>query len=166
MKPWGAADEMHDVEALMRLAIEKAKRGIELGQSPFGCAIARGDELLAASHNVVRLSTDITAHAEVTALRAACTQAGDIFLSGAIAATTCEPCPMCAAALHWARVETIYFGASIADAQAAGFNELEVPAETILRMGKSPTKIVAGVLVEECRELFEIWKANPASRRY
>ena len=113
---------MIDPAELMRMAIEKCREGIAIGQSPFGCAIARGDDVLAAAHNTVLQTTDITAHAEVNALRAACRAAGDIFLERAVVATTCEPCPMCMAALHWARVETVYYGATINDAEAAGFN--------------------------------------------
>src|ERR1043165_3173556 len=113
------ASKSMDPSDLMRLAIEKCRQGLALGQSPFGCAIARDGELLACSHNTVVLTTDITAHAEVNALREACHKIGDIFLDGAIVATTCEPCPMCMAALHWARVETVYYGATIADADSA-----------------------------------------------
>jgi tRNA(Arg) A34 adenosine deaminase TadA len=150
-----------DPSKLMRLAIEKCRHGLALGQSPFGCAIARGDELLSCSHNTVVLTTDITAHAEVNAIREACHKIGDIFLDGAIVATTCEPCPMCMSALHWARVETVYYGATIADADAAGFNELQLPAAELLRIGGSKLKLVPKVLSEECCKLFAEWKSNP-----
>jgi len=106
----------------------QSSRGHRYRPKPFGCAIARGDELIAVAHNTVVATTDVTAHAEVNALRLACKTTGQIHLDGCVVATTCEPCPMCMAALHWARVETVYFGASIADADAAGFNELQVPA--------------------------------------
>ena len=131
------------------------------GQSPFGCAIARNGEVIACSHNTVVKTTDITAHAEVNAIREACQTIGDIFLEGAIVATTCEPCPMCMAALHWSRVDTVYYGATIADADVAGFNELQLPAAELLRLGRSPLKLVPGVLPEECKKLFDEWKANP-----
>src|ERR1700722_7828866 len=150
----------------MRLAIEKALAGIEAGQSPFGCAIRRGGELLAVEHNTVVATTDITAHAEVNALRAGCRQAEDIFLERSIVATTCEPCPMCMAALHWARVETVYFGATVGDAQNAGFNELQIPAQQVLTLGGSRVQLVGGVLPDECRELFAIWDRRPERRVY
>jgi guanine deaminase len=146
---------------LMKLAIDKAHAGIATGQSPFGCAIARDGEVLSCSHNTVVLTTDITAHAEVNALREGCRAVGDIFLAGAIVATTCEPCPMCMAALHWARVDTVYYGATIADADKAGFNELQLPASELLRMGRSEIKLVPQVLPEECKQLFDEWLANP-----
>lgn len=151
-----------DPQDLMRLAIEKCRSGLALGQSPFGCAIARDGEILSCSHNTVVLTTDITAHAEVNAIREACKKAGDIFLDGAIVATTCEPCPMCMAALHWARVETVYYGATIADADTAGFNELQLPAAELLRIGGSKLKLVPNLLKKECVELFSEWKSNPS----
>jgi tRNA(Arg) A34 adenosine deaminase TadA len=155
-----------DPESLMRLAIEKCRHGLAAGQSPFGCAIERDGDLLSCSHNTVALTTDITAHAEVNALREACQQAGDIFLEGAIVATTCEPCPMCMAALHWARVDTVYYGATIAHADSAGFNELQLSSHDVLRLGGSKLKLIPGLLVEECRILFDEWLANPGRTVY
>jgi tRNA(Arg) A34 adenosine deaminase TadA len=153
-------------EALMRRAIEKCREGLAAGQSPFGCAIARGDELLSCTHNTVVQTTDITAHAEVNALRAACFHTGEILLEGAIVATTCEPCPMCMAALHWGRVEIVYYGATIEDARDAGFNELQLPAKTLLELGGSKVKLVPNVLSDECRQLFTEWRANEQRRVY
>lgn len=153
-------------EELMQLAIEKCRQGIAAGQSPFGCAIERDGRVVACSHNTVVLTTDITAHAEVNAIREACRTVGDIFLNGAIVATTCEPCPMCMAALHWARVDTVYYGATIADADSAGFNELQLPAAELLRLGSSKLKLIPQVLPEECKALFAEWNANPKRVAY
>jgi tRNA(Arg) A34 adenosine deaminase TadA len=153
-------------DELMRLAIAKCREGIALGQTPFGCAIAIGDRVLAVEHNRVLLTTDITAHAEITALRSACRELGDIHLREAIVATTCEPCPMCLAALHWARVGRVYYGAGIADAQAAGFNELPIAAERMVRLGASRVELHAGLLTDDCRRLFVQWSNRPGHRAY
>ena len=158
--------QVMDAAQLMQLAIREARQGIAGGQSPFGCAIARDGELLAATHNSVVLDGDITAHAEVNAVRAACRTASDIFLTGAVVATTCEPCPMCAAALHWARVGKVYYGASIADAAAAGFNELALPASTLLEQGGSTLELTGGLLAEECQRLFVDWLRDPNRMAY
>ena len=155
-----------DVNELMQLAIEKASDGISNGQSPFGCAIAKDGELIACSHNTVLLDTDITAHAEVNAIRVGCLHVNDIFLAGAIVATTCEPCPMCMAALHWARVDTVSFGASIADADNAGFNELQLPAKQLLESGGSSVKLVGETMRSECQQLFQKWLDSPQRRAY
>ncbi len=151
---------------LMRLAIEKSRVGIAAGQSPFGCAIARGDDVLAIEHNTVLASPDATAHAEVNAIRTACRSVNDVFLESAIVATTCEPCPMCLAALHWARVKEVYFGATIADAAAAGFNELSLSAADLVNASGSPLKLISGLMAAECRQLFDDWHNHPGARAY
>ena len=153
-------------QELMKVAIEICQQGLSVGQSPFGCAIALGDRLVARAHNTVALTTDITAHAEVNAIREACLAVDDIFLTDAVVATTCEPCPMCMAALHWARVGTVYYGASIADAETAGFNELQLPAAELLSRGGSNVRLIGDTLAEECVELFAQWQANPNKQAY
>jgi guanine deaminase len=155
-----------DPTELMQLAIEKCREGIAAGQSPFGCVIERDGQLLAAAHNTVVQATDITAHAEIAALRQACRAVGDVLLEGAIVASTCEPCPMCMAALHWARVDTVYYGATIAEAARAGFNELHLSAAELLRLGRSRVRLVPGILPEECRQLFAEWIATPNRKAY
>lgn len=155
-----------DPEQLMQLAVEQARAGVAAGQSPFGCAIAREGRLVAAAHNRVVAQVDITAHAEVEALREACRAEDSILLTGAVVATTCEPCPMCMAALHWARVETVYFGAGIADAERAGFNELQISAVDMMRQGGGTVRLVPGVLAAECRQLFDDWLARPDRTSY
>ncbi len=152
---------MIDPLELMQLAVEAARMGIADGQSPFGCAIARDDKVLAVAHNTVVAATDITAHAEINALRAACRAADQVHLDDCLVASTCEPCPMCMAALHWARVRTVMFGATIADAESAGFNELHVPAADVLKIGGSSVQLQSGVLSAECRQLFRLWQERP-----
>ncbi len=149
---------MVDPSELMRLAIDKARDGIAGGQSPFGCAIARGDEVVAVAHNIVWATTDCTAHAEVTAIRQACQRLQAIALDDCVVATTCEPCPMCMAALHWARVATVYYGATIDDARLAGFNELSLAATEVVRLGRSPVRLVPETLRAECTNLFDLWR--------
>ena len=157
---------MIDPADLMQMAIETCREGLSAGQSPFGCAIALGDRVIARAHNTVVLTIDTTAHAEVNALRLGCKNTGEICLNDAIVATTCEPCPMCMAALHWARVDTVYYGATIADATTSGFNELQLPAAELLRIGGSKVRLVGGVMAAECVQLFEEWQANPERRTY
>jgi tRNA(Arg) A34 adenosine deaminase TadA len=152
--------------AWMRAAIDMARQGIARGQTPFGACIVRDGQLVAGAHNRVWETTDITAHAEVVAIRMACDALKTIDLSGCVLYSTCEPCPMCFSAAHWARISRIVFGASIADARSAGFNELTVSNEMMKREGGSPMAVVGGVLREECAVLFDAWKAHPARRAY
>ena len=155
-----------NAEALMRLAIDQARDGIAAGQTPFGCAILLEGQVVSAAHNCVWATTDITAHAEITALREACARTGLVHLTGAIVATTCEPCPMCMSALHWARVDTVYYGACIADATSVGFNELHVSAAEMVRQGGSSVKLVPGILTDECVALFKQWRERQQARTY
>lgn len=150
----------------MRLAIAKTREGIAQGQTPFGACIVREGKVIACGHNQVWATTDITAHGEVQTIRQACQAVGGVSLSGATIYSTTEPCPMCFSAIHWAGITRIVCGAEIADAEAAGFRELVIPNETMKREGKSPIVIERGCLREECRKLFEEWKAAGRSRSY
>lgn len=153
-------------EQYMRMAIERTIEGIEAGQTPFGACIVRGGEVLACEHNRVWRDTDITAHAEITALRCACKEISGIDLSGATIYSTTEPCPMCFSAIHWARVDRIVYGAEIADAVKAGFNELAVSNRELKQLGGSLVEVVSGCLRQECADLFRLWKETGAGTLY
>jgi guanine deaminase len=166
MKPKGEEDAVSRQQLLMQAAIDVCHAGIEAGQSPFGAAVATVDgELVCATHNTVRMTCDCTAHAEINAIREACKKLGTIDLSGHVMFTTCEPCPMCAAAIHWARLEAVFFGATIADAEMAGFNELSLACTSMYELGGSNVVVHDDVRRTDCAALFDAWKngPNPAS---
>ncbi len=156
---------MTDFDAMSR-ALTICRNGLRLGQSPFGAAIVKDDRVVAETHNTVRLDNDPTAHAEVNAIRLASKELGTFDLSGCILYSTCEPCPMCLAATHWSRVDRLVFGASIGDAQIAGFREMPISAEVMVKMGDSPLRIEGGFRAEECRALFKEWKAAGNANPY
>jgi guanine deaminase len=150
----------------LRRAIAVAREGIAAGQSPFGSVVARGAEIVAASHNTVWRDTDPTAHAEVNSIRAAARALGTIDLSGCTLYSTCEPCPMCLSAIHWSKIRRVVYGAAIADAAAAGFSELRMPAEELARRGGSRMVVEGGLLAAECRALFEEFRRASAGKTY
>lgn len=150
----------------MRLAIRKAQEGISRGQSPFGSAIVRGGQAVAVTHNSVWLTCDPTAHAEVNCIRAAATALKTISLQGCTLYSTTEPCPMCLSAIHWAKIDRVVFGATIADATTAGFSELSVPAATLAQMGGSPLVVESGLLQQECAALFDEWLQSGKAKAY
>lgn len=150
----------------MRLAIEACRRGIAAGQTPFGACIVRGNDVIIATHNHVWLTTDITAHAEVHAIRGACTKLHSIKLEGCDIYSTTEPCPMCFSAIHWAGMNRIVYGTSIADAKEAGFSELSLSNEHMKAVGGSHLEIQANVMRNECVKLFAEWKARADSKVY
>mgnify|MGYP005620587313 CR=1 FL=1 len=150
----------------MEAAIAAARAGIESGQTPFGCAVVLEGRLLAARHNTVWRDGDPTRHAEVIAIGVACRELGSLDLSGATLCATCEPCPMCFSAAHWARVSRVVYGATIADAAAAGFNELAIPAERMNADGGGRVELVAGFMADACRDLFLYWRELGRSLPY
>ena len=150
----------------MRVAIRKAQEGIAAGQSPFGSAIVHGGEIVAATHNTVWRDSDPTAHAEVNCIRAAALALKTIFLNGCTLYSTTEPCPMCLAAIHWAKIDRVVFGATIPDAAAFGFSELHVHAKVLAEMGGSPLQVEAGLLREECTDLFRQWQNSGLAKPY
>jgi guanine deaminase len=154
-------------DRFLRLAIDQARAGVAAGQTPFGACIVRGgDEVVALAQNRVWADTDITAHAEVVAIRLACRRLNSIDLTGCVIYSTTEPCPMCFSACHWARLDGIVYGADIADARAAGFNELAVSNADLKRLGGSRVEVIGGRLRAECVDLFRQWQAHPARRAY
>jgi len=157
---------MNDDQAYMRMAIEKARDGVAADQSPFGACIVRDGRVLACEHNVVWRTTDSTAHAEITAIRAACRAVKDVKLTGSTIYSTTEPCPMCFAAIHWAGISRIVYGASIADAARAGFGELTISNFEMKRLGGSGVEIVPAILAPEAAALFNEWLANPRHKVY
>lgn len=153
-------------ETYMQMAIEKCREGIAAGQTPFGACIVLNGEVVALEHNVVWRTTDITAHAEVNAIRKACEKLNSISLKGAVIYSTCEPCPMCFSAIHWAGISRIVYGAGIADAADAGFNELPISNQQLRQLGRTEVDITDGVLREEACRLFLEWKEGPAFQPY
>lgn len=153
-------------EAFMRLALEKASQGILRGQTPFGACIVRRGKVIALEHNCVWRTTDITAHAEVQAIRKACEKLKTVSLAECVLYSTCEPCPMCFSACHWAGIQKVYFGAFIRDAKNAGFNELFVSARQMKKFGKSPVKVLGGLLRRENTAFMNKWASLKDKKIY
>ena len=144
----------------MEKAIALATENVTSGAGgPFGAVVVRNGEIIATGVNQVTAINDPTAHAEVMAIRAACKALGTFQLAGCEVYTSCEPCPMCLAALYWARCSAIYYGNTAADAAVAGFADAFLYEELKLPMGgrKIPA---ARLLGEKALESFEAWKQS------
>lgn len=153
-------------EQHMKLAIDKAKEGIKRGQTPFGACIAKDEKIISCVHNTVWQSMDITAHAEIIAIREACKKLNMIDLSGCVMYSTCEPCPMCFCACHWAKISKIIYGTHIEDAKKLGFSELTISDEKMKLFGNSPIEVIGDFLRKENLELFKIWNGQENKRIY
>ncbi len=150
----------------MYLAIEKAKKGMDQGQTPFGACIVKEGQVISCAHNIVWKSMDITAHAEIHAIRLACKRLKTIKLKGCVIYSTCEPCPMCFSACHWADLSTIVYGSTIKDARDAGFHELPISNQRMKNSGKSEVSLIKNFLREENKELFRLWKQKRDRKVY
>ncbi len=141
----------------MRMAIKRAQRNLRRHDGgPFGACIVRRGRVLAIARNTV-LSNDATCHAEINAIRIASRRIGGFDLSGSYIYSTTEPCPMCFSAVHWAKIDGIVYGTSIADVRMLGFNELSISNAGMKRLGGSTVKLVPGFLIDECGELLDKW---------
>jgi tRNA(adenine34) deaminase len=96
----------------MLTALAEAEAAAARGEVPVGAVVAAGGAIIAAAGNRTRELADPTAHAEMLAIRAACAAIGSERLPEADLYVTLEPCPMCAAAISFARIRRLYFGAS------------------------------------------------------
>ena len=108
----------------MQAAIDLAVAGVAAGLGgPFGCVIVKDGQIVGRGANEVTSTNDPTAHAEIMAIRDACRRLGHFHLAGCELYASCEPCPMCLAAIYWARLDRFYFGCTAADAHAIGFSD-------------------------------------------
>lgn len=112
------------VQAFLREAIRLSLENVETGRGgPFGAVVVYQGEIIGRGTNLVTATHDPTAHAEVVAIRNACQHRQSFSLEQCEIYTSCEPCPLCLAAIYWARMANIYFAASCDDAAAAGFDD-------------------------------------------
>jgi tRNA(Arg) A34 adenosine deaminase TadA len=100
-----------DNQRFMKLAIDKAYEGVEKGQEPFGACIVKDGKVISVCHNTVYQDMDVTAHAEMNAIRKACKKINSVDLSGCDIYATFKPCPMCNTACDRANISKIYYGA-------------------------------------------------------
>ena len=107
----------------MQMAIDLSIENIDTGGGPFGAVIVRNGEVIATGANRVVPNADPTAHAEVMAIRNACTKLGTFQLNDCTIYSSCEPCPMCLSALYWAGVKRICYGNTKDDAKAIDFDD-------------------------------------------
>lgn len=140
----------------MRKAIELSIDNVRNGGGPFGAVIAKEGEIIATGVNRVTDSCDPTAHAEVSAIRAAAHKLKTFDLSGCEIYTSCEPCPMCLGAIYWAHLDKMYYGNNKTDAKEIGFDDSFIYDELALNPAsrRLPSEIL---LHKEAIKAFEEW---------
>ena len=140
----------------LSLIFSKLSNASALG-GPFGAVIARDGEIVATGVNRVTPDCDPTAHAEVSAIRAAAKKLGTFDLSGCEIYTSCEPCPMCLGAIYWAHLDRMYYGNNKHDAADIGFDDAFIYEELDLK--PADRKLKSEVLLpDEAIKAFNDWR--------
>ena len=112
-----------DDEKFMQQAIDLSIDNVANGGGPFGAVIVKDGQIIATGTNRVTANCDPTAHAEVSAIRAACKALKCFKLTGCTIYTSCEPCPMCLSAIYWAGISELYYACDKVDAADIGFDD-------------------------------------------
>ncbi len=147
--------------AYMQLAIASARAGMEAGEGgPFGACVACEGKAIATAHNTVLRDQDATCHAEINAIRAASRSLGTHILDKCVLYTTSEPCPMCLAAVYWARIPKIVVGIPREWAARYGFDDALFYEELALPFSKRTLITEMGCLEDQCGALFADWQTR------
>ena len=147
-------------------AIALSRAGMQAREGgPFGAVVVRGDRVLGEGWNRVTSTADPTAHAEVVAIRRACQRLGTFDLDGAVVYASCEPCPMCWGAIHWARCARVVFANAAAEAAAIDFDDALLTDE-LRRPVDDRTIPVTRLPSAAARRVFADWDADSTRVRY
>ena len=143
-------------EKFMQQAIDLSIDSFANGGGPFGAVIVRDGEVIATGTNRVTATCDPTAHAEVSAIRAACAKLKEFKLSGCTIYSSCEPCPMGLSALYWAGVERIFYGNTKSDAKAINFDDSFIYDQIALDYSKRSIPCI-NIMRDKALEGFRAW---------
>ncbi len=145
----------------MREAIRLSRIKMQRGQGgPFGAVVVRRGQIIARGWNRVTSVNDPTAHAEVMAIRAACRQLKTFQLADCELYTSCEPCPMCLAAIYWARLKKVYYANTRRDAAKIGFDD-ELIYREVARPVSRRRLPMRQLLRADAGKVFAAWKSLP-----
>jgi len=150
----------------MEQAINEAYEGMRKGDGgPFGAVIVKDGVVIASAHNEVIKTNDPTMHAEVNAIRKATALLGRFDLSDCEIYSSCEPCPMCFAAIHWAKMKTLYVGASRYDAADIGFDDQYI--YDVINKTATKEQVETHLLdSEECQKPLKEWAKMTEKTEY
>jgi tRNA(Arg) A34 adenosine deaminase TadA len=144
-------------ENFMREAIRLSEEGAKSGRGgPFGCVVVRAGQVVGKGSNQVTSTNDPTAHAEMVAIREACKALETFQLADCTLYASCEPCPMCLSAIYWARIPTVYYANTRADAAAIGFDDDFIYQQIPLPV-KERRVSMQPLLRDEAKGAFDEW---------
>jgi tRNA(Arg) A34 adenosine deaminase TadA len=146
----------------IRLSVEKMQAN-EGG--PFAAVVVRDGQIVGRGWNRVTSTNDPTAHAEVVAIRDACSRLKTFCLAGCDIYSSCEPCPLCLAAIYWSRLDRVFYAATCDDAATAGFDDQTFYRELGKPIGERSIPMVQALRDEAC-VAFQAWLKKEDRIRY
>ena len=153
-------------EQFMRRAIAISGERMRAGLGgPFGAVVVKDGKIIAEGFNQVTSASDPTAHAEVVAIRQACTALGRFNLEGCELYTSCEPCPMCLGAIYWSRPDRVYYGNTKADAAKIGFDDAFIYEELDMQMTDRKLQMIQ-FMPNDAITVFEEWAGKADKVEY
>jgi guanine deaminase len=152
-------------ETWLAQAVELATTNVAAGGGPFGAVVVRDGVVVAEGQNRVTRDLDPTAHAEVMAIRAACSALATFELAGCTLYTSCEPCPLCVSASLWARLDRVVYAADRDDAARGGFDDRAF-YELFDRPRTTWTMAVTHVATADAAKPFDAWLAHADRTAY
>lgn len=151
---------MDENNPFMQKAIASALEGIQKNHGgPFGACIVHKQKIVAVTHNTVLKDRDPTCHAEINAIRQACSKLNTHILSDCELFTTAEPCPMCLAAIYWARIPCIHIGTDKSTAANFGFDDAFFYEELLIPSSSKHIQVHRKIMEQECADVFSQWKS-------
>jgi len=150
--------------SFMIRAIELSLDSLQSG-GPFGALVVKDNQIIAEGTNLVTRNNDPTAHAEIVAVRAACTKLQHFQLTGCDIYSSCEPCPMCLAALYWARPARIFYAGTRADAARVGFDDSYIYEQLALPISQRSIPTTQ-LMRDEALEAFRRWEGKADRKQY
>jgi len=132
---------------------------------PFGAVVVRGNRIVGKGWNQVTSENDPTAHAEIVAIREACRRLKTFLLEDCELYTSCEPCPMCLAAVYWARLKGVYYANTRKDAAEIGFDDALIYDEVSRPIAERKLPM-RQMMRKEALAVFREWKKLPDKIQY
>jgi guanine deaminase len=149
----------------MSKAIAMSIENVARGGGPFAALVVKDGEIVGSGVNQVTATNDPTAHAEIVAIRAACSRLNTFQLDGCDIYTTCEPCPMCLGAIYWARPSRVFFANTREDAKDIGFDDEFIYQQIALPFGERSIPLIP-MMRDEALAAFRSWQDKPDKTTY
>jgi len=156
----------HSDVFFLQKTVELAAENVRTGMGgPFAAIITLNNEIFTTATNLVTLCFDPTAHAEIRAIREACQILNTWYLEDCTIYSSCEPCPMCMAAIYWSRLKRLVFAADKHQAERAGFSDAFIYKEILLPYNQRKLD-TERIVLQEDNQPFDLWINSNTKKEY